>query len=636
MPELQELQKEQQALQEMIDRSETFLAILEIGVGILFLAAIFTWCLSYFKTGFSRMGKITGALLLLFSIRFIHVNFFPPQQETYDTEVSEQAPEEDILYEIDNTEKVTLTSDNGEICVKIPRWKGFSAEWTDSAFAYERYEMSNNNQDYMSYELVASWVQEDVDAKIAQDFQRYDIDDAMGDVCRMTVDGINIYYQPCYSSVNSQWFDRHYMIWADLGCGQFLKTRITHYDEEPLNIEGFLEALYANIEVCTPEGDALPITYREQTHPMEDDAFDRFSFGTAREYQTDEYRENTVCAGLIEQLYEAVQTGDIEALLQREALKEKKLSLAEKMAYIKNEETGTLIKYDTNYSHVRESIFPPTQCCLVEGADASKEFLICHIPYYWHDLYDFVWFPCETDSAGHVRAQKGIYVPGARTEEHYFLSFEGNPYLCIVNRDSREAIESVVLHDFMTPDLIGTVIYIDPSSVLLCSYVRSEASLVPWYLYDKEIAVGDAFSSMMGNWEVKEFLGESEVLHSEDVDSAVNVETQARTRDLTDAYLGQKFHMCWGSDGNDVKSFRSASAYGYYYTSPENLYKVYGQPGSLAMDAPIAAAAIQIDNFYDEMDILMDRNGKAAICVDGRFFLLEKTWEYPEERRTWE
>lgn len=612
--------------------------LFEIFVYISILVFLFLWGLFCVKSGFSRMGKIISVFLLFYLVRFAVLSLPSSQQEPSSAEDSGQTREENILYEIDDAEKVTLVSFNGEICVKIPQWKNFSVEWTDSAEHGPCRMTSKQDMQYdnMTYELLTSWNQEDADAKIAEEFQRYSRDNIMGDVCHMSVDGINICYQACYSSVNSQWVDRYYMVWADLGCGQFLKTNISHYNypEEPLNIEGIIKALYSNIEVCTQEGDSIPIICREPLPPREGEPFDRFDFGAVREYQTDEYREITVCAELIEHLYSSLQAGDIEEVLQREAIAGKKLSLAEKLAYIKKEETGTLIRYDTRYSHINVSAFPPTQCRLVEGGDASREFLIYSLPCYLDDLYDFVWFPCEKDGTGNVRAQKGIFVPGTDTEEHYFLSFQGNPYLCTVNRNLDETVESVILHDFMTPELIGTLIYIDASSVQLCSYVRSDAAFLPWYLYRKgsAIDVGDEFSSMLGNWEITEFLGESEVFHSEDTDPAVCAQEQKRTRDLTEAHMGQKFHINWGS----VSSFRSASAYGYHYASPENLYKVYGQPKALSMEAPITAASAKIDAFDAETDILVDRNGRAAICIDGRFFLLKKTWEYQEELRTWE
>lgn len=448
------------------------------------------------------------------------------------------------------------------------------------------------------------------------------------------------------------------MVWGDLGCGQFLTTELHEgvmsdeatsraYDyeivprevTEPLYIEGVIESLYGNIEVCTLEGDPIPIAYREPLPENEEKAYYDFSFGIVREYQTDEYREAAVCVELIESLYESMRTDTIEELLQREAIAEKELSIAEKMDYIKKEETGTLIKYDAGHTYIREGTYPPPQYYLMEGADAAEEFLVYRGYNYWEDLYSYMWFPCKIDDAGAIRAQRGIYIYGADAPEHYFLSSQGNPYLCIVNRDSRKKIESVVLYDFATPDLIGTVIHIDAASVRLCSYIRNEDSYgteMPWYLYDNHIDSGKEFFAMLEVWKVTEFLGESDALQVEDTGSAAFEREQERTQDLVDAYLGQEINMSWNRKEHDVKSFQSASEYGYYYTSLENLYKVYRQPQTLVMEAPIAVATMQVNDFEEEIGILMDKNGKAAICVEGRFFLLEKGGEGTEELRTWE
>ena len=72
------------------------------------------------------------------------------------------------------------------------------------------------------------------------------------------------------------------------------------------------------------------------------------------------------------------------------------------------------------------------------------------------------------------------------------------------------------------------------------------------------------------------------------------------------------------------------------YTSWENLYKVYGQPETLVMEAPFSCATLQVHDFEEDIDIIVDKNGKAAICVEGRFFLLEKSGEEVEEIRMWE
>ena len=576
------------------------------------------------------------------------------------TENKERNRREGILYTIDDTEKVTLTSDNGEICVKVPQWNGFSVKWTGRSAGDGICQMTNEKYDFMMYELIASWDQEKAEKEILEDFDRhYNRDNILGDIYHMTVDGIEIYYRPCYEFVHAQTINWHYMAWADLGCGQFLTTEFNEgmmsdevwmraYDyevvpqevTEPLNIEGVIEALYSNIEVCTSEGDPLPIAYRESLSEDEEGTYYNFSYGTVREYKTDEYRETTVCAELIGNLYEAVQAGTIEELLQQEAVEVKELSIAEKMDYIKKEETGTLIKYDAGHAHARKnSSYPSTKYYLVEGADASEEFFIYRGYDYWEDLYSYMWFPCEKDSTGDIRAQKGIYIYGADTQEHYFLSYQGNPYLCIVNRDSEDKIETVVLYDFATPDYIGTLIYINDASVRLCSYIRNEDSYgteMPWYLYENKIDSGKEFFAMLEQWKITEFLGESDALYVEDTGSAAYAREQKRTQDLVDTYLGQEINMSWDRNEHALSSFQSASVYGYYYTSLENLYKVYRQPETLAMEAPFSCATLRAHGFDEDIDIIVDKNGKAAICVEGRFFRLEKSDEDTEELRTWE
>lgn len=571
---------------------------------------------------------------------------------------------EGILYEIDGTQKETLTSDNGEICVKIPRWKGFSAELTSTNLRMYHAE----SYDSMTYELIAAWNPERVEKEIAKDLEfRCDYnnrDSVMGGVYHTTVNEMEIYYQSCYDFTKSECIKWYYMVWADLGCGQVLTTEIeqgTVSDEawnraydyetvpkevtEPLNIEGLIELLYVNIEVCTSEGEAIPITYGKSLPEKSEETFYDFAYGAVREYQADEYRETTVCGGLIDSLYEAVRTGGIEKLLRQEAVNGSELSIAEKMEYIKKEETGKLARCDMMYADKRKSPYrpyTPSEYYLLKGANDSEEFLVYSV--YWFDFennsrYDYLWFSCEKDAAGNVTAQKGFYIYGLEnidTREHYFLSYQGNPYLCIVKRDAKGEIEMLILYDFVTPDYIGTVICIDASHVYLSSYVRNGGSfgtVFPWYLHDdNKIDRGKVYFSMPKQWKITEYLGESDALHVEDTESAVYKREQKRTQDLADAYLGQTINMNW-----DVLSFHSASAYGYYYTSFENLYKKFAPPPTLDMEAPFSCAGVQVRGFDEAIVIITDKNGKAALWVENRFFRLEKSdEEVEEELRMWE
>ncbi|MDE6748168.1 MAG: hypothetical protein K2K21_03775 [Lachnospiraceae bacterium] len=388
----------------------------------------------------------------------------------------------------------------------------------------------------------------------------------------MSVDGIDVYFMPCLHIISDEEESWHCIIWGDLGCGQTLKTEITQglhgLHGEPFNIEGMVELIYSNIEIYSAQGDEIPVEYSGSLPESDEIALYKYSLGAVRDYKTDEYRETTVCAELIENLYEAVQAGTIVELLQRESVEAKELAIAEKMDYIKKEETGILIAYDSVFDHQREK--SQMKYYLLKGADDSKEILV-------HFRWDSAeWFLCEKDSTGTIRAQKGITVFYNDTSEPYFLSYQGNPYLCIVNRDAEGGVENVALYDLATLDYIGTLIYMDASSLRLCSYVRNEGTYgtrEPWYLYlGDEIDSGKEYYAILGQWEITEYLGESDYCYVENIDS----------------------------------------------------------------EAPVFCATIHPNVFKRDIDIIVDKNGKAAMCVEGRFFRLEKSDEEIEELRTWE
>lgn len=160
----------------------------------------------------------------------------------------------------------------------------------------------------------------------------------------MAVDGIDVYFMPCLHINYDEEESWHCMIWGDLGCGQTLKTEITQglhgLHGEPFNIEGMVEMIYSNIEIYSAQGDVIPVVYSESLPENDEKALAEFRLGAVRDYKSDEYRETTVCAELIENLYEAVQTGTIEEQVQRESVEAKELSITEKIDYIKKEETG--------------------------------------------------------------------------------------------------------------------------------------------------------------------------------------------------------------------------------------------------------------------------------------------------------
>lgn len=83
---------------------------------------------------------------------------------------------------------------------------------------------------------------------------------------------------------------------------------------------------------------------------------------------------------------------------------------------------------------------------------------------------------------------------------------------------------------------------------------------------------------------------------------------QETTQRLKDAYLDKELDMSWNP----------------------------GQHETLAMEAPFVCVTLQAHDFEENIDIIADKNGKAAIYVEGRFFRLEKIVDGAEEIRIWE
>ncbi len=184
--------------------------MLETGIIIFLIVFIFIWILLCIKTGVGNIGKIISVVMLLGVVMLIKVSIPPLQPEQYHseyttdsqsgfTENKERNRKEGILYTIDDTEKVTRTSHDGEICVKTPQGNGLSARWTEGPVGYERCHMTNENYDFMDYELIAAWNQKDAEKEIMEDFERhYNRDNVLGEIYHMTVDGIEVYYRPWY------------------------------------------------------------------------------------------------------------------------------------------------------------------------------------------------------------------------------------------------------------------------------------------------------------------------------------------------------------------------------------------------------------------------------------------------------
>ncbi|MCM1155159.1 MAG: hypothetical protein NC314_01145 [Roseburia sp.] len=202
-------------------------------------------------------------------------------EETDDAvQIADQEPgqQQSILYTIDETQKMTLVSDDGGIYVEIPCFQEFSHVYITEEDGKNYLHMSNDTSyDQMEYKLVAGQDIEDADeAELFGLKGHFNGQYRLGEVGCMTIEGLEVFYQLCYHGIDSGQRKWHYIIWADLGCGQILRADILQgmigagkqeetsgkeYAAEPLAkplaINGVLEALFSNIEVYTADGEPV-------------------------------------------------------------------------------------------------------------------------------------------------------------------------------------------------------------------------------------------------------------------------------------------------------------------------------------------------------------------------------------------
>lgn len=576
----------------------------------------------------------------------------------YDSELvySQEDKAEEIEFVInENSKAYPLYSADGEICLEIPMLKDFSdVQIDEDAFGINLYsdviftEVTVGKEHFqISYRLLKQWDMEKAEESILEDFFMHGGGiDRIGEIQTLAIGNAEVYYMPYYYERSSIMKENYYIIWADLGCGQVLKMDLEQrfdkdvpledmyvYDSElddliwaqlsTIDVESTLENLFSNMKVGI-KGNKEEITTIETPFGEEEKGLHFGSFGMPVDYEKDEYSGITECSDLIAALSEAMQSETMEILLQEKGESAKLLSTTEKVKFIQNEASGRIRNADTylcNYAPDKDR-----KWYVIEQPDGRQDILIIET---WTDVICYYYFQCYLDESGKMHAtigRKGI----ADTSEYYLLKHQGIQYLCIPKRDQEGLIEGVALYDFEVSDHIGTITYVEKDDITVCPYImKYDGSGVPWYLneFDKE------FYKVFGVWKVAEYLGEADSYSIENLDQDVYEKEQRTTEHIKETYLGEKLHM-WP---DYIFYFSSASEYGYYYTSWENLYKVYGQPKDLELEAPFCCVSIRAGgNMEDVADVIIDAKGTKILVVNNRFFLLEPNSEVEPEQRTWD
>ncbi len=528
----------------------------------------------------------------------------------------------------------TIASGDGEIVMQVPEWSGFSGMEPEKVLGGEMLvaTMEDGNETFqIAYSLIKCWDIEKAPSVIYDDvFTGYY--SRMGAIRTMSVDGVEVYYMPCYYEPSILVKERCYIIWADFGCGYVLRTQlkqefyadldadiITDEPMKPFAIEHMIEQLYANVKMWGAEGEEIPINPvlpdKERRGRSGFDCYSRF--GIPVYYDKDDYRNQTNCGELIGGLADKMQAGTIEDYLQEGEGGARRLTTAEKNEYIRREADGRMEIIDVDAYY--EGAFLDREWELIEQPDGRRDVLL--LSERNDGGYQYFYFTCREDGNRQFRTPKARRTV-APTKEHYFLPYQGMYYLCLPKRDADGKIKGVALYDFDSRSEIGSMVYITDKRVVVSPYIRDSGwgEITPWYLNDMEVEC----LSIHGEWIAVEYLGESVSCRVTDETRQEFAVEQKITENLRGIYLDGKRLVRIVSNNKQG----SASSYGYYYTSLENLYEVYGQPKDLALEAPVCCVnVITYDNGtkeYTDMDILTDANGKSIMCVQGRFFLLKK------------
>lgn len=527
-----------------------------------------------------------------------------------------------------------IASGDGEITMQVPDWSGFSRMEPEKTLGGEMLfaTMEDGDESFeITYRLIKCWdisqapyvIYDDV---FAGHYSR------IGAIRTVSHDGVKVYYMPCYYEPSLIMKERSYIIWADFGCGYVLRTQlrqefygdldadmITDEPMEPFAIEHMIQQLYDNVKMWGAEGGEIPINPalpdKERRKRSGLDCY--FRFGIPAYYEKDDYRSQTNCGELIEQLFEEMQEGTIEGFLQDGHTGARRLTTEEKNEYVRREAEGRMEITDVDACH--NGPFLNREWELIEQQDGRQDVLL--LSEKDDGGYYYFYFTCRQGEDGR------LWTPMARrtaapTKEHYFLPCQGVYYLCLPKRNDDGEIEGIALYDFDSEAAIGSMVYITDNRIIVSPYIREcgWGDITPWYLHDDDVEC----LSIRGEWAAVEYLGESASCLIEDKTTQEYAAEQKITEKLQETYLEDKRLVRIVSNNKQG----SASSYGYYYSSLENLYKVYGQPKELILEAPVCCVKVTTyDNdskTYTDMDIMTDAEGKSVMFVQGRFFLLRK------------
>jgi len=129
--------------------------------------------------------------------------------------------------------------------------------------------------------------------------------------------------------------------------------------------------------------------------------------------------------------------------------------------------------------------------------------------------------------------------------------------------------------------------------------------------------------TILGIWNVAEYLGESTEFHEIEVKTnEQEMEEEEINSVIKENYLEKSFEI----SNEKVVSFSSPTELGYYCSDWDELFTIYRQPPDIweGLEPPFLCISIQHEDFNDTLNFIVDNSDNAFLYVKGLFFRLDR------------
>ena len=134
----------------------------------------------------------------------------------------------------------------------------------------------------------------------------------------------------------------------------------------------------------------------------------------------------------------------------------------------------------------------------------------------------------------------------------------------------------------------------------------------------------EEISAAYGEWKITDYLGESVEYHGADATTKVEKsENEKVIKKIKKKYLHKKLFI----DSKNITAFSPPTELGYNVLTWDDLFSIYRQPSDIwdGISSPFLCISLNLKDYDDSFDLIIDTNGIATLVVKGQFFRLEKT-----------